>query len=78
MRKKIKRTCIASSNNYEASKRVHANYLREQHEQNLREIEIISASISVKKQKYVSIFGKLIPVTEQEITIHSTLISIEL
>lgn len=78
MRKRINRNCLASSENYEASKKIHAEYLKEQHEKNVKEVEIISTSIVVKKQKYVSVFGTLIPISETELTLHSTLISVEL
>lgn len=78
MRKRINRNCLASSENYEASKKIHADFLKEQHEKNVKEVEIISASIIVKRQKYISVFGKLIPVSESEIALHSTLISVEL
>ena len=78
MRKRINRVCLASSENYEASRRLHTEYIQEQYEKNVKEVEIISASIVIKKQKYVSVFGKLIPVSETELMLHSTLISIEL
>lgn len=34
MRQRIKRACIASSSNYTQSKKVHRDYLKEQHEKN--------------------------------------------
>lgn len=77
MRKRINRNCLASSENYEASRRLHTEYIQEQHEKNIKEVEIISASIIVKRQKYISVFGKLIPVSESELSIHSTLITTE-
>ena len=78
MRKRINRNCLASSENYEASKKIHSDFLKEQHEKNVKEVEVISASIIVKRQKYISVFGKLISVSESELTLHSTLISVEL
>lgn len=78
MRKRINRNCLASSENYEASRRLHTEYIQEQHEKNVREIEIISTSVIIKKQKYICVFGKLVPVTDEEISLHSTLISVEL
>lgn len=78
MRKRINRNCLASSENYEASKKIHSDFLKEQHEKNVEEIEIISTSVIIKKQKYICVFGKLIPVSESELTLHSTLISVEL
>lgn len=78
MRKRIKKVPIASSKNYEESKKSYAKFLREWHEENIKEVEIISASIIVKKKKFVRVFDELIPISETELTIHSTLISIEL
>lgn len=78
MRKRINRSCLASSENYEASKKAHVDYLKEQHEKNVKEIEIISTSVIIKKQKYICVFGKLVPVTDEEISLQSTLISVEL
>lgn len=78
MRPRFNRNRIASSDNYEASKKIHAEYLKEQHDKNIKEVEVISASIVIKRQKYISVFGKLIPVSESELTLHSTLISVEL
>lgn len=78
MRKRINRNCLASSENYEASRRLHTEYIQEQHKKNVKEVEIISASIVVKRQKYICVFGKLVPVTDEEISLHSTLISVEL
>ena len=34
MRQRINRACVASSSNYAQSKKIHAEYLREQHEKN--------------------------------------------
>lgn len=78
MRKRIKRNCLASSENYEASRKVHSEFLKEWHEENIKEVEVISASIVIKRQKFVSVFGKLIPISEADLSIHSTLVCIEL
>lgn len=34
MRQRIKRACVASSSNYAQSKKIHRDYLKEQHEKN--------------------------------------------
>lgn len=78
MRKRIKRNCLASSENYEASRKVHSEFLKEWHEENIKEVEVISASIVIKKKKFVRVFDELLPISETELTIHSTLIAIEL
>ena len=58
MRKKINRTAICSSDNYELSKRVHRAYLREIHESFDIEITV--------KIPYVKCFGTLIKITMEE------------
>lgn len=78
MRKRIKKVAVASSENYEESKRNYANFLREWHEENYKEVEVISASIVIKKKKFVRVFGELIPISETDIALHSSLTIIEL
>lgn len=78
MRKRIKKVAVASSENYEESKKNYVEFLREWHEENIKEVEIISASIVIKRQKFVKVFGELIPISDTELTIHSTLVAIEL
>lgn len=75
MRPRIKSNRICSSHNYEESKKIHARSLKRWHEEHKEEVEIISASIVIKKKKFVSVFGKLVPVTEQELKIHETLVT---
>lgn len=41
MRKRIKLNAICSSDNYRASKRIHASWLKEQHDKNSAEIQKI-------------------------------------
>lgn len=75
MRKRFKMSRIASSDNYELSRKIHAMYLQRFHEEN---IEVITAStLVIKEQKYIRVFGKLIPVSEEELRIHNTLISVK-
>ncbi len=75
MRPRIKTNKICSSKNYKESKKVYARALERWHEEHKEEIEVISASISVKRTKYISVFGKLIPVSEEELKVHETLIT---
>lgn len=74
MRKRFKMSRIASSDNYELSRKIHAMYLQRFHEAN---IEVISSTLVIKEQKYIRVFGKLIPVSEEELRIHNTLISVK-
>lgn len=67
MRKRFKASRIASSDNYELSRRIHSQYLED--------IEVITEiSLVIKEQKYVRVFGELIPISEEELRTHSTLI----
>lgn len=61
MRKRFKAARIASSDNYELSRRIHSQYLKRWH---------------IKEQKYIRVFGELIPISEEELRIHNTLILI--
>lgn len=74
MRKRFKISRIASSDNYELSRRAHIQYLREWHNANIEVITEITTSLVIKEQKYVRVFGKLIPISEEEFRAHSTLI----
>ena len=79
MRKKINRNAVCSSDNYEASKRVHLNMLEERHSHfnNM----VISGEISIDvpifkdnavtpKFKTIRIFGRNIKVSIEEYNIH--------
>lgn len=72
MRKRFKMSRIASSDNYELSRKIHAMYLQRFQEV----ITEISSTLVIKEQKYIRVFGKLIPVSEEELRIHNTLISV--
>ena len=61
MRKRFKTTRIASSDNYELSRRIYFQHSK-------RQIKIVS-----KEQKYIRVFGELIPISEKELRILSTL-----
>lgn len=76
MRPRFNRNRLASSDNYEASRRLHTEYIQEQHEKNTKEVEIISASLIVKRMRYVKVFGELIPISEEEYQEHITLITL--
>lgn len=56
---------ICSSENYETSRKVHRDFIRRQHEQNIIEIREITESITVQRC-FVSCFGKPIEITEIE------------
>lgn len=75
MRKRFKMSRIASSDNYELSRKIHAMYLQRFHE--VEVITEISSTLVIKEQKYIRVFGKLIPVSEEELRIHNTLISVK-
>lgn len=72
MRKRYRTSRIASSDNYELSRKLHSQYLENWHQEN---IEIIQ-EISVVKKKYVKMFGELIPISEEEFKFHNTLVCI--
>lgn len=74
MRKRFKMSRIASSDNYELSRKIRIMYLQRFHEENIEVITEISSTLVIKEQKYIRVFGKLIPVSEEELRIHSTLI----
>lgn len=75
MRKRFKMSRIASSDNYELSRKIH--HLQRFHEENIEVITERSSTLVIKKQKYIRVFGKLIPVSEEELRIHNTLISVK-
>lgn len=64
MRKRFNSNRICSSENYEASQRVHREYIARFHDENLVEIKRVTESVEVKQHCYVSCFGKLIEITE--------------
>lgn len=64
MRHRFNKERICSSENYELSKRLHNNYLREFH--NIHIVEIEQLVIMEKKKYFVSVFGKLIEISESE------------
>lgn len=55
MRQRINRACVASSNNYAQSKKVHRDYLKEQHEKN--NVALIAiASRPIKNKSSLELF----------------------
>jgi hypothetical protein len=64
MRPRFKVNRLCSSENYEASKRVHKRDIIKSHNENQEIINNITSSI---KQAYISVFGKLMPITEEEV-----------
>lgn len=63
MRKRINRNSLCSSENYEVSRKIHIEYVREFHEEHIVEIE---KYILEEKRYYVSVFGKLVEISETE------------
>lgn len=76
MRKRHKINMIVSSDNYQLSRKIHAQYLKDWHEENIEIVREISATLTIKETKYVRIFGKLIPVSEEECKLHNTLVCV--
>lgn len=74
MRKRFKAARIASSDNYELFRRIHSQYLKRWHNANIEVITEITTSLVIKEQKYIRVFGELIPISEEELRIHNTLI----
>lgn len=54
MRKRFKMSRIASSDNYELSRKIHAMYLQRFHEENIEVITEISSTLVIKEQKVYS------------------------
>lgn len=76
MRKRFKINRLASSNNYKLSRRLHAQYIKNWHNDNIEIITEITASLVISEQKYIRVFGELIPISEEEMNTHNTLIII--
>lgn len=72
-RKRFNRAAICSSSNYEASRKSHRDYIREQHIINAPVVNIITTEVVVKRQAYINVFGKLMPISESEVLQHKTL-----
>lgn len=77
MRKRFKINRLVSFDNYELSGRIHAQYIENWHNDNIETITEITTSLVVNKQKYIRVFGELIPISEEEMKIHNTLIIVE-
>lgn len=55
MRKRFKAARIASSDNYELSRRIHSQYLKRWHNANIEVITEITTSLVIKEQKYITL-----------------------
>lgn len=44
------------------------------HNANIEVITEVTTSLVIKEQKYIRVFGELIPISEEELRAHSTLI----
>lgn len=67
-KKRFNTSRICSSDNYKLSKEIHKEYIIEQHYKNHVIVEQITSTTCIKKKAYVRCFGKLMPVTQEEIT----------
>lgn len=76
MRNRYKMNRIASSDNYQLSKKMHSQYIRDWHNNNVEVVKEVSTTILVKETKYVRVFGKLIPISEEDLILHETLITV--
>ena len=63
MRQRINRQRLCSSENYEVSRKLHIEYIKEFHKEHIVEIE---KYILEEKRYYVSVFGKLVEISETE------------
>lgn len=68
MRKRVNLNAVCSSENYELSRRLHQEYIKRLHSENILEVKRITESIAIRKKCFVSCFGKLIEITEIEAT----------
>lgn len=55
MRQRINRACVASSSNYAQSKKIHRDYLKEQHEKN-NVVLMAIASRPIKNKSSLELF----------------------
>ena len=65
-RNHFKKSRVCSSDNYELSKRIHVQYIKEEHCKNVTYIEKFVEANYVKKA-YIKCFGKLVPITLEEV-----------
>lgn len=72
-RKRFNRIAICNSSNYEVSRKVHRDYIKEQHVINADVLTVITTEITVKRQAFINVFGKLIPISEVEVSQHKNL-----
>lgn len=73
MRKRIKLNAICSSENYRISKRIHIQFIKNEHIRNIEMLSEINACIPNKKIAYTKIFGVEYRLTESEIEKYPTL-----
>jgi uncharacterized protein YjbK len=66
MRPRFKVNRLCSSDNYELSKKIHREDIVKSHNENQAIINEIITTTHVK-QAYISVFGKLMPITEEEV-----------
>lgn len=66
MRKRFNRERLCSSDNYEASQRIHRKHLQELHNNQIDKVEVFMETHYVKRM-YVKVFGKEIQIQESEL-----------
>lgn len=65
MRKRFKTNRLCSSDNYSLSRKLHREFLKDEHNNNAVVIEQIVTKHCIKKA-YVKCFGELVPITLDE------------
>lgn len=77
MRPRFNRNAVCSSKNYPASKRIHRQYLKDTHDERVKEIEAMKIDFSKPiirhnhQRPYIIVFGTKV-VLNQEDTIHAS------
>lgn len=64
-RYRINPNAICSSKNYEQSKKLHMNMLKENHKAFME--MVMKEEIVVKRQAYIKVFGNLVAITPSEV-----------
>lgn len=56
---------ICSSKNYELSRKIHASYLKREHEKNKQEVLRITQTTKIRTRYFIRVFGKEMEVSEE-------------
>lgn len=65
-RKRFNLNRVCSSDNYQSSRNIHRDYIKNFHNIHVVEIESITKVTKVKQKCYTSCFGQLVEITEAE------------